>query len=76
MNQLEQIEQRYGFKYPELYHRLHNDGMLDWGEFGSNWHATYWEKFKSNPPLLLFGDDIELLDLNRRTNGTSILENL
>lgn len=39
--------------------------MLDWGEYGPNWHATYWEKFKSNPPLLLFGDDIELLELNQ-----------
>ena len=55
MNQLEQIEQQYGFKYPELYHKLYNDKMLDWGEFGPNWHATYWEKFKINPPLLLFG---------------------
>ena len=76
MNQLEQIEQWHGFKYPELYHRLYNDGMLDWGEFGPNWHATYWEKFKINPPLLLLGNDIELLDLNRRDNGTSIIENI
>ncbi|PZM65457.1 SMI1/KNR4 family protein [Paenibacillus dendritiformis] len=65
MNQIEQIEQRFGVKYPELYKRLYDDGMLDWGEYGPNWHATYWEKFKSNPPLLLFGDDIELLELNQ-----------
>jgi len=29
---------------------------------GQNWYATYWEKLKNNPPLLLFGDDIELLE--------------
>ncbi|WP_197253987.1 SMI1/KNR4 family protein [Paenibacillus dendritiformis] len=65
MNQIEQIEQRFGFKYPELYKRLYDDGMLDWGEYGPNWHATYWEKLKRNPPLLLFGDDIELLEFNQ-----------
>ena len=65
MNPLEQIEQRFGFKYPELYKRLYNDGMLDWGKYSSKWHATYWEDFKSNPPLLLFGDDIELFTLDR-----------
>lgn len=30
MNQIEQIEQRFGVKYPELYKRLYDDGMLDW----------------------------------------------
>ena len=67
MKQLEQIEQQFNFRYPELYKKLYNDGMLDWGEFGPNWHATYWEKFKNNPPLLLFGNDIELLEYNRIT---------
>lgn len=65
MNQLEQIEQKFNFKYPELYKQLHVDGMLNWGEFGPNWHAVYWNKLKNNPPLLLFGDDFELLDFNR-----------
>ena len=67
MTQLEQIEQQFNFKYPELYKKLYNEGMLDWGEFGKNWYATYWEKFKSNPPLLLFGYDIEFLEFNRIT---------
>jgi hypothetical protein len=65
MKQLEQIEQQFDFKYPELYKKLYDAGMLDWGEFGKNWYATYWEKFKINPPLLLFGNDIELLDFKR-----------
>jgi len=65
MNKLEQIEQQFNFKYPELYKALYENGMLDWGETGPNWYATFWEKFKSNPPLLLFGNDFELLDYNR-----------
>lgn len=65
MNKLEEFEQQYKFSYPELYKKLFKDGMLDWGETGPNWRATYWEKFKNNPPLLLFGNDIELLDYNR-----------
>ena len=60
MNKLEQIEQQFNFKYPELYKALYENGMLDWGEPGPNWYATFWEKFKSNPPLLLFGNDFEL----------------
>jgi hypothetical protein len=64
MSQLEQIEKKYNIKYPELYKKLFKDGMLDWGKFGSNWHATYWEKFKANPPLLLFAD-IEIPDFAR-----------
>ena len=67
MTQLEQIEQQFNFKYPELYKKLYNEGMLDWGEFGKNWYATYWEKFKNNPPLLLFGNDFELLEFKRIT---------
>ena len=62
---LEQIEQQFNFKYPELYKILYKNGMLDWGESGPNWYATCWEKFKHNPPLLLFGNDFELLDFNR-----------
>ena len=65
MNKLEQIEQQFNFKYPELYKKLYENGMLDWGERGQNWYATYWEKFKVNPPLLLFGNDIELLEYNQ-----------
>ncbi len=65
MNQLEQIEQNFNFTYPELYKRLYTGGMLDWGKSGPNWHATYWDKFKINPPLLLFGNDIELLEFDR-----------
>jgi len=64
MDKLEQIEQQFNFIYPELYKKLYEDGMLDWGEFGKNWHAIYWEKLKINPPLLLFYDDFEIMDFN------------
>ena len=31
MNELEAIEAKYGFRYPELYRALYKDGMLDTG---------------------------------------------
>ena len=64
MKQLEQIEKQFNFKYPDLYKKLYDDGMLDWGENCQNWYAIYWEKFKNNPPLLLFGNDIELISFS------------
>lgn len=63
INFLEEVEQQFHFTYPQIYKQLCIDGMLDWGEFGPNWRETYWEKFKANPPLLLFGYDIELIPL-------------
>jgi hypothetical protein len=65
MKQLEQIEQQFNFRYPELYKKLYDDGMLDCGEYSPNWHSIYWEKFRTNPPLLFFGYDIELLDFTK-----------
>jgi hypothetical protein len=67
MKQLEQIEQQFNFKYPDLYKKLYDDGMLDCGEYSPNWHSIYWEKFKTNPPFLFFGHDIELLDFTKLT---------
>ena len=32
MQILEQLEEKYGFAYPELYKWLYADGMLDWGQ--------------------------------------------
>ena len=31
------LEQQYQFQYPELYHRLYADQMLDIGEYASHW---------------------------------------
>ena len=31
------LEQQYNFAYPELYHQLYADQMLDIGEYSSLW---------------------------------------
>jgi len=55
MNILEQIEQRFGFKYPELYHTLFKDEMLATG-IGQAWSDSR----KDNPTLLMDAYDFEL----------------
>ncbi|WP_228441256.1 SMI1/KNR4 family protein [Chryseobacterium phosphatilyticum] len=57
---IEQLEQKYNFKYPDIYKCLCEDGMLNWGESGSDWYRATFPQFKKNPPLLLFGNDIEI----------------
>ncbi|MCX8534264.1 SMI1/KNR4 family protein [Chryseobacterium luquanense] len=59
---LSEIEHKYNFTYSELYKQLEQDGMLEIGEYGSNWYSTVYPKLKENPPLLLFTDDFELLN--------------
>ena len=65
-----EIEAKYNYKFPTLFTKLWNDGMLDWlnghsGEFTfpENWANTIYPKIKDNPPLLLHsgGFDFELL---------------
>jgi hypothetical protein len=57
---LKNLEQKYNFHYPEVYRRLSEAGMLDWGESSADWYQTIFPKLKENPPLLLFGYDIEI----------------
>ena len=57
---ISELEQKYNFKYPEIYRQLSENNMLDWGESGSNWYRTTFLKLKKSPPLLLFGYDIEI----------------
>lgn len=57
---LKDLEQKYNFQYPGIYRQLAENNMLDWGETGSNWYRTTFPKLKENPPLLLFGYDIEI----------------
>jgi hypothetical protein len=57
------IEMKYGFQYPPLYIQLHNDGMLDMGEYGPKWFTEIYPTLKENPPLLLHSYDFELLNL-------------
>lgn len=55
-----ELEQKYNFKYPEIYRQLAEDNMLNWGESGPQWFETTFPELKKNPPLLLFGYDIEI----------------
>lgn len=61
---LAEIENEFNFKYPELYKQLEQDGMLDVGEYGPDWHDTVFPKLKDNPTLFLHTDDFELLNPN------------
>jgi len=58
---LKEIEQAYDFLYPTTYYNLLKDNMLDWGLPQSDWHITEFPKLKKNPPLLLFGNDFEII---------------
>lgn len=58
---LEELEQKHNFNYPSLYKELCKDGMLDWGQTSPNWYAEQYPKLKENPPLLLYGNDIEMI---------------
>lgn len=67
---LEKLESKYHYKFPELFTRLWNDGMLDWMNGRTkpflddeNWEKTIYPTIKENPPLLLHsgGLDFELL---------------
>lgn len=62
MNTLEDLEKEFNFTYPELYKQLYDDKMLDWGAEGNGWYTSVFSTLKENPPLLLFGNDIEIWD--------------
>ncbi|MEJ5103857.1 MULTISPECIES: SMI1/KNR4 family protein [Chryseobacterium] len=62
MNTLQDLEKEYNFTYPELYKQLYTDKMLDWGAEGNGWYTNVFPMLKENPPLLLFGNDIEIWD--------------
>ncbi|WP_454059013.1 SMI1/KNR4 family protein [Elizabethkingia ursingii] len=62
MNTLEDLEKEFNFTYPELYKQLYVDKMLDWGSDGNGWYTNVFPTLKENPPLLLFGSDIEIWD--------------
>ncbi|MDX8573694.1 SMI1/KNR4 family protein [Elizabethkingia sp. HX QKY] len=62
MSTLEDLEKEFNFTYPELYKQLYADRMLDWGSDGNGWYTNVFPTLKENPPLLLFGSDIEIWD--------------
>ena len=60
---LKALEQQYQFQYPELYHRLYADQMLDIGEYASLWSKEVYPRIKNHPPLFLYSGDFELIPL-------------
>lgn len=58
-----QLENKYNFIYPDIYHTLLKDNMLDWGVASPDWYHTQFYKLKENPPLLLFGHDFEAISV-------------
>ena len=60
---LKTLEQQYQFQYPELYHRLYADQMLDIGEYASHWSKEVYPRLKNHPPLFLYSGDFELIPL-------------
>ena len=67
---IEDIEKKYDFTFPELFRKLWSDGMLDWMngrttpfKSDENWAKTIYPEIKDNPPLLLHsgGFDFEIL---------------
>lgn len=63
MMTIQELEQKYNIKYPELYKQLALDKMLEVGQYGAMWYAETFPKLKDNPTLLLFSDDFELCPL-------------
>lgn len=60
---LKALEQQYQFQYPELYHRLYADQMLDIGEYASLWSKEVYPRLKNQPPLFLYSGEFELIPL-------------
>ena len=60
---LKTLEQQYQFQYPELYHRLYADQMLDIGEYASHWSKEVYPRLKNHPPLFLYSGEFELIPL-------------
>lgn len=74
MNTLTDLEKELNITYPEIYKKLYADGMLNWGESGTDWYENTFPTLKENPPLLLFGADIEIWDpLKYKSGITEIL---
>ena len=74
---IKDLESKYSYKFSELFHKLWNDGMIDWmngrtSPFGKgeNWAKTIYPSIKDNPPLLLHtgGFDFEMLRVEEMLN--------
>jgi len=67
---IEEIESKYKYQFPDIFKKLWSDGMLDWmggrnTPFGGNesWAKTVYPAIRENPPLLLHtgGFDFQML---------------
>lgn len=65
---LSEIEAKFEFHYPDVYKRLFEDGMLDWGETGSDWYKNTYPKIRQRPPFLVFASDFKLIPLTEIEN--------
>jgi len=61
MNELDKLEQKFDFQYPNIYRELYKDNMLNWGETRVDWYSAVYPTLLDNPPLLLHSRDFELL---------------
>ena len=61
MNILKTLEGKW--EYPELYHRLYAEQMLDIGEYSSLWSKEVYPRLKNHPPLFLYSGEFELIPL-------------
>jgi hypothetical protein len=59
------VENTFEFKYPELFHKLNTDGILDSGKSGPGWYENYYPKLRKKPPFLLFAGEFELMELDQ-----------
>ena len=74
---IDNIENKYKFKFPPLFKQLWEEGMLDWMngrttpfDASESWEKTIYPLIKENPPLLLHsgGFDFELLTRDEMLN--------
>ncbi|EHO05304.1 SMI1/KNR4 family protein [Myroides odoratimimus] len=57
---LTDIEKKWDFKYPPIFHQLWEDGMFSYGDLSEGWNTVVYPKIKDYPPLFLHCYDFEL----------------
>lgn len=65
---LDTIEKELGIFYPNLYHQLFDDGMLNWGRGGPKWYQDEYPKLRHFPPFLLFANDFQIIEVSQILN--------
>jgi SMI1 / KNR4 family (SUKH-1) len=65
MNELQTIENKFAFVYPDLYKRFYQDGFLNWFTPHPNWYAEVYPTIKNKPPFLLYAEEFEIIPSER-----------